>query len=113
VSDGARERLRTTDLERRDLDTVMELLSDQMGDLSEFTVEERSPKRLRIRVTRCSFAEEMRRLDASDIGEAHYCAYDQGFCEGLNPTIRFTRTKTLMAGDDCCNHTYVLADEAL
>jgi len=32
----------------------------------------------------------------------------RGFCEGLNPAIEFTRTKTLMQGDDCCDHAYAL-----
>jgi len=50
----------------------------------------------------------MRRLHAADIGSAFYCAYDYGFCSGLNPHIVFSRTKTLMSGDDCCNHNYEL-----
>lgn len=104
----AREQLQRADLPARDLDTVMEVLWDQMGDLAEFTVEERSPERLELRVTRCLFADEMRRLGAADIGLAFYCAYDDGFCQGLNPAMTFTRTRTLMQGDECCDHTYEL-----
>jgi len=96
----------SANLERRDLESVMEILWDQMVEGTEFEVLERSVKRLELRVTRCLFADEMRRLDAADIGDVFYCAYDAGFCRGLSPAIRFTRTKTLMAGDDCCNHTY-------
>ena len=107
----ARARLETADLERRDLDAVMELLWDQMPEDTEFTVEERSPELLKIRVTKCLFAGEMRRLGAADIGSAFYCSYDHGFCLGLNPAIRFTRTKTLMRGDDSCNHTYALSKD--
>jgi len=103
-----RARLQSADLDRRDLDTVMEILWDQMVDGTEFEVEERTDRVLRLRVTKCLFAEEMRRLGAADIGDAFYCAYDLGFCEGLNPAIRFTRTKTLMNGDACCDHTYEL-----
>jgi hypothetical protein len=104
----ARDRLQQADLERRDLSTVMEVLWDQIGDIIEFEVEEQSDEHLRIRVTKCLFADEMRRLGVADAGFAFYCAYDDGFCEGLNPAIRFTRTKTLMEGDDICNHTYEL-----
>lgn len=104
----ARARLETADLERRDLGAVMELLWDQMVEGTEFTVEERSPGLLKIRVTKCLFADEMRRLGAADIGDAFYCSYDHGFRRGLNPAIRFARTKTLMNGDECCNHTYEL-----
>jgi len=103
-----RERLQQADLPERNLDTVMEILWDQMGDLAEFAVEERTPERLELRVTRCLFADEMRRLGAADIGLAFYCAYDHGFCQGLNPAMTFTRTRTLMQGNDCCDHTYEL-----
>ena len=101
-------RLETADLGRRDLDSVMELLWDQMAEGTEFTVAERSLGVLKLRATKCLFADEMQRRGAADIGSAFYCAYDLGFCQGLNPAIRFTRTKTLMNGDDCCNHTYEL-----
>lgn len=104
----ARERLEKADLQKRDLDTVMEALWDQMGELAEFTVEERTPELLRFRVTRCLFADEMRELNAADVGFAFYCSYDYGFCQGLNPEIKFTRSQTLMQGDRCCDHTYEL-----
>ena len=104
----ARNELETADLQERNLEKVMELLWDQMGEGTEFTVEERTPEVLKLRVTKCLIADEMRRLEAPDVGGAFYCAYDHGFSQGLNPEIRFTRTKTLMQGDDCCNHTYEL-----
>lgn len=104
----ARERLEKADLEQRDLDTIMEVLWDQMEGLAEFTVEEKTPELLRLRVTKCLFADEMRELSAADIGFAFYCSYDYGFCQGLNPEIEFIRTKTLMQGDCCCDHTYEL-----
>lgn len=108
TSNQIRDKLIQTDLETRNLDSVMELLWDRMGAGFEFQTVERNPQRLRIRVTRCFIAEEMRRLRATEIGLVFYCAYDYGFCSGLNPHIRFSRTKTLMNGDDCCNHAYEL-----
>jgi len=108
TAERVRARLEAEEVERRDLSAVMELLWDRISDVISFDVLERTPAALRIRVTRCPFAEEMRRLGATEIGDALYCAYDEGFCEGLNPAIRFERSKTLMAGDDCCNHTYRL-----
>ncbi len=109
--DQTRQRLEDATLERRDLDTVMEILWDQMVDDTLFEVEERSESCLRLRVTKCLFADEMAKRDARDIGDAFYCAYDFGFCQGLNPDMVFTRTKTLMNGDDCCNHTYELKQQ--
>ncbi len=108
VVDQAREQLQQADLPNRDLDAVMEILWEPATDVLEFEVEERAPQLLKLKVTGCLFADEMRKLSAEDIGFAFYCAFDYGFCEGLNPDIKFTRTKTLMQGDDCCDHTYEL-----
>jgi hypothetical protein len=61
---------------------------------------------------KCPYAEAMRRHGAAELGFAYSCAYDIGFCQGLNPAIRFTRTKTLMMGDSICDHTYELPRSA-
>ena len=108
VSERARDSLASADLKCRDLKAVMDLLWNQMDGSAEFEVVEQTPERLELRVTQCVYAEEMRKLGAPEIGLAAFCAYDEGFCQGLNPRIRFARTKTLMAGDDCCDHAYCL-----
>jgi hypothetical protein len=80
-----------------------------LPDSAEYTWVEDTPQRLQVRVTRCRWAEELRK-DGND-GELGYslaCAFDPGYCAGLNPAIKFTRTKLLMKGDDHCNHTYEL-----
>jgi hypothetical protein len=92
----------------RGLDAVMDLLWDKVGSDLDFQVLERTDKKLRIKVTRCMWADEMRALGAAETGFATNCSWDYGFCRGLNPAIRFTRTKTLMQGDDCCDHAYEL-----
>jgi hypothetical protein len=105
--------LRNRDLAKRNLDTLESLLWDQLGEEFEYTQIERTPETMKYSVTRCPYAIDMRKRDAGDIGYALYCAGDYGYCEGLNPKIRFTRSKTLMQGDDCCDHAYELkADEA-
>jgi len=103
-----RERLARAALPQRDLNIILEILWKQSTVTSDFIIEAQTPELLQLKITRCLFAEEMRQLHADDIGYAFYCAYDDGFCQGLNPALQFTRTKTLMAGDDCCNHTYRL-----
>jgi hypothetical protein len=108
VVEGARERLAAADLKTRDLDAVLELVWKSMGGEIEWRIAERTPDRLAIRVSRCLYAREMRRHDAAEIGYAFYCAWDDGFCRGLNPKMTFTRTRTLMRGDDGCDHTYTL-----
>lgn len=112
ISDEAREALQNADIETRDLNAVLETLWNQIGEQVAFTIEEQTPTRLVMRVSRCVFADTMRAHDAADAGYAFYCAYDYGFCQGLNPAIKFTRTKTLMQGDDHCDHTYELPVQA-
>lgn len=108
VVEETRRRLAAAALKRRDLEAVLDLVWKPMGDEIEWRIEERTPGRLAIRVSRCLYAREMRRHDAAETGLAFYCAWDDGFCRGLNPGMAFSRTRTLMRGDDCCDHTYVL-----
>jgi fumarate reductase iron-sulfur subunit len=85
------------------------LLWDRLGPPS-FVYEllEKTEETMHFRVSHCFIAEEMRKHGAPEIGFALFCASDYGYCQGLNPRIKFTRTKTLMQGDDCCNHAYEL-----
>ncbi|HEX3052414.1 MAG TPA: L-2-amino-thiazoline-4-carboxylic acid hydrolase [Aggregatilineaceae bacterium] len=92
----------------RDLLTLKAMLWDVLSDRFECVTEEATPTRLKMRVTRCPFADDMIAFRAADIGYALYCCYDYGFCQGFNPSMRFIRTTTLMQGDDCCDHTYEL-----
>jgi hypothetical protein len=94
--------------EQRTLDVVVKDYAS-WTDAIDYQWVEQSPQRLVARVTRCRWAEEMKKLGAEgDLGFAIICASDYGYCAGLNPAIRFSRTKTLMQGDDHCNHTYEL-----
>jgi hypothetical protein len=94
----------------RNIDAVVDNLWIDPKPYLEIEIEQRTKENLKIRVNKCIFAQEMRKNDAADIGFALYCCYDYGFCTGLNPKIKFTRTKTLMMGDDHCNHTYELKE---
>ena len=60
--------------------------------------------------TRCIWADVFRELDAHDIG-FWICEGDGPAVAAFNPAIGFDRTKTLMMGDDCCDHIYVLKDK--
>jgi hypothetical protein len=104
------ELMRILRLPKRDLEGIKTLLWDRLDDRFEYEVLEQTPRRLRFRVTRCQPADKLRQLDAAEFGFAHQCAFDEGFCRGLNPAIKFTRKKTLMQGDDCCDHVYELPE---
>ena len=105
-----RGQLAAAELEHRDLAGVTAYLWDHLGAGFEFRCVENTPNRLAYEVTGCFLAAEYARHDARELGAAFNCAWDHGFCQGLNPKIRFTRTKTLMAGDPVCNHAYELSD---
>jgi hypothetical protein len=104
----ARTRFASADLEHRDLEGVKQYLWNHLGQGFDFETVEDTPTRLAFKVKRCFLAEAVAEHGAPELGHAFYCAWDEGFCQGLNPKIRFTRTKTLMAGQGCCDHTYEL-----
>jgi hypothetical protein len=72
-----------------------------------YTFVEDTEKALEWKITECLWAKTFREANASDIGYASQCYGDLGYGEALAPKIRFTLTKTLMQGHDCCNHRYV------
>jgi predicted ArsR family transcriptional regulator len=57
-------------------------------------------------VTRCPVAEIAKTHKLEKWGFMFYCMGDEFICEGYNPRITFKRRKTLMEGDDHCDHFY-------
>lgn len=111
--EGTRRYFAGQQIEKRDLDAVRTLLWEPILRDDAYRIEllERTATTLKYRVTKCPHAEILRAIGAADIGLCISCAWDYAFCAGLNPKIEFTRTKTLMQGDDCCNHAYELPAE--
>lgn len=64
-----------------------------------------TPQRVRYEFTKCMAADEFRRLGATDIG-AWFCETDAPCLRGFNPTLAFTRSRTLMDGDSDCDHEF-------
>jgi len=79
-------------------------------DVHEFEVIRKNRKALEVKVTRCIHAETFKRLNAAHIGQKLVCAGDVAVTEGFNPKIPFTRSKLLMAGDDCCHFIWELRE---
>jgi hypothetical protein len=71
---------------------------------------EDTEKAFELKVTKCIWADSFRGSDAADIGYAWVCWGDYAWAEGFNPKIKMVRDKTLMQGDDLCNHRYVWTD---
>jgi hypothetical protein len=68
---------------------------------------EDTPQAFEVKVTECLWAKTFREMGAADIGYLLICHTDYADCQGFNPQITMTRSKTLMQGDDCCNHRFV------
>lgn len=65
---------------------------------------------VQMRCTKCPAYEMAKELDAADWLYHHTCSIDQSIASGFNPCIGFRRTKTLMQGDDCCDHFYYMKE---
>jgi hypothetical protein len=59
------------------------------------------------KITECLYAKTFREAGAADIGYAYCCYYDFPAAQAYHPKLKLIRTKTLMAGDDCCNPRYI------
>ena len=55
--------------------------------------------------TRCMYAEILRELGEPELGLV-ICARDEPWVRCYNPRLAFHRTKTLMEGDDVCDHVF-------
>jgi hypothetical protein len=71
-------------------------------------VTEDSDKVVGLRVTECVWAKVFRDAGlGGEIGHAAVCNMDFHWPRSFNENFKMERTKTLMQGDDLCNHRYV------
>jgi len=66
---------------------------------------EDSEKAFELKITKCLWEKVYREANATDLGYAIVCHTDFATAEASNQTL--IRTKTLMQGDDCCNHRWI------
>jgi predicted ArsR family transcriptional regulator len=90
---------------RSDPEYLFRLFSDTVH---EYQVIRKKPEALEVKVTRCAHADAFKSLNATDLGMKMICMGDHAVAEGFNPRIRFTRHKTIMAGDNCCHFIFEL-----
>jgi hypothetical protein len=60
---------------------------------------------IRYRYTRCMYAEILQELGEPELGLV-ICARDEPWVRSYSPKLAFRRTKTLMEGDDLCDHVF-------
>jgi len=71
---------------------------------------EDKPDRIGYHFTRCLWAEIYRELGEPDLG-FYLCAGDEPGVKSYNPALAFERTKTLMTGDEICDHVFRVGAE--
>ena len=72
-----------------------------------FTITESTDKSFELHVTECLWAKTFIEANAADLGYAAICFGDYQTAKSFNPRIELFRNKTLMQGDDSCNHRYI------
>jgi hypothetical protein len=73
-----------------------------------FQLVEDTPAAVEVRVTECLWAQTFCGANAADIGYACVCYPDYVTASAFNAKMHMTRTKTLMQGNDFCNHRWVM-----
>ena len=94
--------------DRRSLGDYQEWLRRAVPVGLEYEVQEETDSDLRFRFTACPWAQAFRAIGEPEIGHL-FCDVDEPVAGEFNSAIRFSRTKTLMDGDDHCNHHYSIA----
>ena len=75
------------------------------------TILEDGPVHLRMRVDRCLWAEYFQRIGETELGYLVCCNADHSMIATYNPKLALHRTKTIMQGDDHCNHCFHWSEE--
>jgi len=73
-----------------------------------FQIVEDTPRAFEVKVTECLWAKTYREANAADLGYLLSCYGDYASAKGFNPKMRMIRTKTLMQGNEYCNHRWVI-----
>ena len=61
---------------------------------------------IRMNCTKCPFADPYIKVHGEDWGFIFHCGNDEPLTRGFNEKIGFERTKTIMEGDEVCDHYY-------
>lgn len=93
--------------EQKGLATAEDIVKDMWEgwEEGEFTIE-RKKNGIQISCTKCPIADAYLSIGRKEQGLLFQCSEDPHIVAGGYPNLEFRRTKTLMNGDDCCDHFY-------
>ncbi len=72
-----------------------------------YSIVEDTPETVELKVTKCLWAKTFTDAKQGDLGYAAVCFGDYAHAAGFSKHLSMVRTKTLMQGDDSCNHRYI------
>jgi len=90
---------------KRDLKVYIKLLVNGVTQGTKFEIVENKQASVRFKFTSCPLATYFRKIGKPEIGK-FFCEVDEPLVKAFNKCIKFERTKTLMDGDDYCDHHY-------
>jgi predicted ArsR family transcriptional regulator len=90
-----------------DIANLVKLLWEPLKEEFKYTIEQKN-EGTQIYCSHCPLATLAKELNFTKWGYDYYCSSDEWIVEGFNSKIGFKRTKTLMEGDDCCDHFYYM-----
>ena len=96
--------------EKNDFNAYVSMFRDPKPYANTLTMEiiEDSEKAFELKVTECLFADPYIKSGlGGEVGFAALCYMDYFWPKGFNENIELVRDKTLMQGNDCCNHRYI------
>ena len=85
--------------------------SPLMQHVLEAEILESTPRKHKMRVTKCLFAEAFRSMGVPELGYIWECNNDFVMTEAGDPRARLQRPTTLMEGHDCCDFTWYWEDD--
>lgn len=92
-------------ISQRNLENWKQFLLPALGVGHIGGIEKQTGKDLRFKFTGCTWAKVFTAIGKPEIGHL-FCDCDEPMVKSFNNEIEFDRTKTLMDGDDHCNHRY-------
>ena len=81
----------------------------QASERDSLEVLEVTDKSVALRITRCQSWEAFKHLGAPELCRL-YCDSDDAYIQAFSPAMRMVRTKTIAAGDEYCDHKWVMKD---
>ncbi len=90
---------------KRDLKVYIKLLVNGVTQGHKFKIVENRKDSVRFKFTACPWATYFRAIGKPEIGR-FFCEVDEPLARAFNKCIKFERTKTLMDGDNYCDHHY-------